>query len=87
MTNDDPLNYPDYIEKKFTFYITHGVKPERLDVYLARQVMNATRTKVQEAIESGFVLVNGLPAKASKKVQPGDTIECTLMKQIGRAHV
>lgn len=80
MTKDDPLNYPEYIEKQFVFNITHGVKPERLDIFLSRQVMNATRTKVQYAIENGNVLINGRPAKASRKIQPGDLVECTLMK-------
>ncbi len=80
MTDTEKNNYPDYIEKKLVFNISHGVKPERIDVFLTRQVMNATRTKVQAAIDGGKVLVNGTVAKASRKVQPGDTVECTLMK-------
>lgn len=80
MSETELNNYPDYIEKKFVFNITHGVKPERIDSYLVRQVMNATRTKVQDAIDKGMVLLNGKEVKASRRIQPGDVIECTLMK-------
>ncbi len=55
-----------------------GKRPERLDVYLARLIENATRSKVQAGIESGAVLVNGRQTKASCKVLPGDKIKITL---------
>lgn len=51
---------------------------ERLDVYLTRQVQNATRNKVARAITDGFVLVNGARVKPSYAVSPGDHIEVTL---------
>lgn len=50
----------------------------RLDVYLTRKVQNATRTKVQKAIDGGFVLVDGKPAKSSHPVGPGEVIDITL---------
>jgi 23S rRNA pseudouridine1911/1915/1917 synthase len=75
----DP-NYPDYIEKRFEFVIPAGQRPERLDVFLATAVANATRTKVQAAIEAGNVTLNGIIPKMSRKIQPGDVIVCTLLK-------
>ncbi|MBU1298795.1 MAG: RluA family pseudouridine synthase [Bacteroidetes bacterium] len=51
---------------------------ERLDVFLTHSVENATRTKVQEAIEAGLVLVNGKPTKASYRVSPNDVINITI---------
>ncbi|HEX9659399.1 MAG TPA: RluA family pseudouridine synthase [Rhodothermales bacterium] len=52
----------------------------RADVYLTRILANATRTKVQRGIKEGRVLVNGKKVKASYTVQPGDVIECTLLR-------
>jgi 23S rRNA pseudouridine1911/1915/1917 synthase len=51
---------------------------ERLDVFLTHFVENATRTKVQEAIEAGLVLVNGKPTKASYRVSPNDVINIAI---------
>ncbi|MFQ3598164.1 MAG: RluA family pseudouridine synthase [Chloroherpetonaceae bacterium] len=53
---------------------------ERIDKFLSRQVENATRTKVQQAIDEGRVLVNGNPVKANYKVAPSDEIEVTLTR-------
>ncbi|MEX2115766.1 MAG: RluA family pseudouridine synthase [Bacteroidota bacterium] len=51
---------------------------ERLDVYLTNRVQNATRNKVQKAIEAGTVLVNGKTVKPSHPVAPGEVIDITL---------
>ncbi len=51
---------------------------ERLDVYLTHQVQNATRTKVRNAIDAGFVLVNGKQVKASHAIAPGEVIDISL---------
>lgn len=78
--NEIRNNYPEYIEKVFTFSIPRNQKPERLDQFIARSVINATRTRVQKAIDEGLVTINGKCAKASRKVQPGDIVECKLLK-------
>lgn len=54
--------------------------PTRLDMYLTAKLPNATRTKVQDGIKEGHVLVNGSKPKASQLVQPNDVIECTILK-------
>lgn len=51
---------------------------ERLDVYLTHQIQNATRNKVQQAINEGLVLVDGKPVKPSHSVVPGEIIEVML---------
>ncbi|MBC8044470.1 MAG: RluA family pseudouridine synthase [Rhizobacter sp.] len=48
---------------------------ERIDTFLARQVVNATRNKVQTAIDEGRVTLNGKPVKANTKLRPADRIE------------
>jgi 23S rRNA pseudouridine1911/1915/1917 synthase len=60
------------------FVIPAGQKKIRVDVYLSRQVENTTRSKVQQAIRAGMVLVNGRCVKSSYALAPGDTIEVTL---------
>jgi 23S rRNA pseudouridine1911/1915/1917 synthase len=52
----------------------------RLDVYITSFVENATRNKVQEAIKSGYVTVNGKKEKSSYKLLPGDKIFIELPK-------
>jgi 23S rRNA pseudouridine1911/1915/1917 synthase len=65
-----------------TIYITvpPGKKKERIDVFLAHQVENASRSKVQIAIKKGYVLVNDKPVKANHIVAPGELITVTLPK-------
>ncbi len=70
----------DYIDTEFKFDITHGFKPERLDVFLTNSIKNASRTKIKAAIDSGQALVNGQKAKASLKIKPGDYITCIVRK-------
>jgi 23S rRNA pseudouridine1911/1915/1917 synthase len=49
---------------------------ERLDVYITRHVENATRSRVQAAIEAGWVRVSGVEVrKAGYRVRAGDRIE------------
>lgn len=57
-----------------------GKVRERLDVFLTHQVENATRSKVQKAIEEGLVLVDGKTVKPSHKVSPGEVVHVTLLK-------
>lgn len=73
-------NKAEYIEQIFEFHVPKGQKPERLDQYITRMVQNATRTKVQKAIDDGRVLVNGIVAKSSRRIQPLDHIICRILK-------
>lgn len=63
-----------------TITVTAGQTPERIDRFITHAVLRATRNKVQNAIDSGAVLVNGRPTKANYRVRPGDIIVITLMK-------
>ncbi len=58
----------------FRFEITAGTKPVRIDKYLSNSIQNASRSKVQNAIDAGSVLVNEKPIKASYKIKPNDII-------------
>ncbi|HVN47242.1 MAG TPA: RluA family pseudouridine synthase [Bacteroidota bacterium] len=48
---------------------------KRLDVYLTNRIENATRNKVQQAIEAGAVLVNQKKVKSSYQLNPNDVID------------
>jgi 23S rRNA pseudouridine1911/1915/1917 synthase len=78
--NTERDNYPRHIEQVFEIKVSKHKEPERIDSYLAGAIKNATRSKVRKAIDEGNVLINGNPAKASRKVQPNDEIKCTIMK-------
>ncbi|MCU0453659.1 MAG: RluA family pseudouridine synthase [Bacteroidetes bacterium] len=65
---------------RLRFDVPAGQSRVRLDVYLTRMVENATRAKVQAAIDDGLVLVNGKARKSSYAVLPGDVIEVTLRR-------
>ena len=50
----------------------------RIDKFLADRLANVTRTRVQSAIEAGFVQVNGKAVKSNYKVHPGDSVVISL---------
>ncbi|HNF72453.1 MAG TPA: S4 domain-containing protein, partial [Chitinophagaceae bacterium] len=58
----------------FDFVIEKGQEPYRIDKYLMNKMSNATRTKIQEAIDEGLVLVNGKSIRPNYKVKPGDHV-------------
>jgi 23S rRNA pseudouridine1911/1915/1917 synthase len=68
------------LDNHYHFTADPGQQPMRLDLYLTQQIANATRSKVQDGIKAGHVLVNGNPAKSSYLIQPDDVIEVTLPK-------
>lgn len=55
-----------------------GQKMVRLDQFLTDKIPNATRTKIQAAIEAAGVKVNAQPVKPSYKVKPLDEIVISL---------
>jgi 23S rRNA pseudouridine1911/1915/1917 synthase len=50
----------------------------RIDRFLVDRLPNVTRTKIQGAIEVGFIKVNGNEVRSSYKVHPGDVIVVSL---------
>ena len=66
--------------KKLTLQVSRVQTPMRIDQYLTRQVENATRNKVQEAIEEGRVLVNEKIVKSNYRIKSCDLIEMTFLR-------
>ncbi|GAB4468318.1 MAG: RluA family pseudouridine synthase [Thermoflexibacter sp.] len=50
----------------------------RIDKFLSNRLPNVSRNKIQEAIEAGFVAVNGKPTKANYKIRPLDLITVSM---------
>ncbi len=66
--------------REIEIHVPAGKVRERLDVFLTHHVENATRSKVQQAIKEGLVLVDGKVIKSSYKISPGEVIHITLPK-------
>ncbi len=58
----------------FRFEVDSGQSPLRLDKYLAINMRNSSRSKIQSAADEGQLLVNGVAQKASYKVRPADIV-------------
>ncbi len=81
MNDNTRTHYPEKQEQVVEFHVGAGAEVQRIDVYLCSVIRNATRTKVQTAIDGGNVLVNGKVIKSSYKIQPGDHIVCTVLRR------
>lgn len=66
-------NSEDVYEKK-TFTVDKGQEPMRIDKWVQNHIEGATRNKIQQGIESGFLTVNGKIVKSNYKIKPGDDI-------------
>lgn len=60
--------------ERFAITIDKGQEPLRLDKFLVARIENATRNKVQKAIEAGRVLVNNKAVQPNYKIKPADEV-------------
>ncbi|MBS3946217.1 MAG: RluA family pseudouridine synthase [Melioribacter sp.] len=65
-------------EKKIRIVLPEGKKKERIDVYLANSVENASRSRIQKLIKANFVTVDNKIVKANYSLSPGEVIELTI---------
>lgn len=76
----------DFEEEELELYEHHrivvdkGQSPVRIDKFLTEKIANATRNRVQRAIDAGTILVNGQPSKSNYKIKPADEIRVLLEK-------
>ena len=54
--------------------IEKGQESIRIDKYVMNRLEGATRNKVQQALEEGFIIVNGGVVKSNYKIRPKDEI-------------
>ena len=64
----------DELYERFSITIDKGQEPLRIDKFLMQRLENATRNKLQQAINTGMVLVNGKEVRPNYKVKPLDAV-------------
>ncbi len=67
------------VSSRRQFTVTAGDAGQRLDVYVAHQLPELSRTRIQELIREGLVRVNGGPAKRAQRVAGGEVIEVAVV--------
>lgn len=78
---DEGEDISETLYERMNLIVDRGQDPVRLDKFLTARIENISRNKVQQAIESGRVLVNNKAASANYKIRPGDSIVCFSDKQ------
>jgi 23S rRNA pseudouridine1911/1915/1917 synthase len=68
----------DGLYERHRFVSDKGQTPLRIDKFLMTKIANASRNKIQDGIESGFVTVNDVVVKANYKVKPLDIITVSM---------
>jgi 23S rRNA pseudouridine1911/1915/1917 synthase len=81
MASEEQLNLPDEtaessdeLYERFQFVADKGQEPYRIDKFLMNRIEGATRNKLQQAINTGMVLVNDKQVKQNYKVKAFDRI-------------
>lgn len=59
----------------FRLVADQGQAPMRLDVYMSTHLEDTSRSRIQQALKEGYVLVNEKKEKANYIVRPGDIIK------------
>ncbi len=72
--NPDIQDNNDELYERFSITIDKGQEPLRIDKFLANRIEGATRNKLQQAINLGLVLVNGVAIRSNYKIKPLDSI-------------
>jgi len=65
-------------DRTFSFSITEEENDRRIDVFLASQITDLTRTRIQDLIRNGFVKVNDEPPKRSYRLKSGDFVSLSI---------
>lgn len=71
---DDSSEGSEELYERMNLVVDRGQEPMRLDKFLVQRIENASRNKVQHAIESGRVLINGKQVQSNYKIKPGEEI-------------
>ena len=74
----------DALYERKVFIVDKGQEPYRIDKWVQMHMEGATRNKVQQGIEAGFLTVNGKTVKSNYKIKPGD--EIVLMSLVNPEH-
>lgn len=62
------------LQERERFIVNKGQEPLRIDKFLQNRIEGATRNKIQQALDEGWILVNGKTVKANHKIKPGEEV-------------
>src|SRR5687767_2517093 len=71
---DESSEISEVLYERMNLVVDKGQEPIRIDKFLVARIEHASRNKVQQAIESGRVLINGKQVTANHKIKPGEEI-------------
>lgn len=71
---DDSQEGSEELYERMNLIVDKGQEPIRIDKFLVARIEHASRNKVQHAIESGRVLINGKQVTSNYKIKPGEEI-------------
>ena len=71
MSDDEPILHEPRLRQ---LTVPEEADGQRLDLFLAEQLNDVSRSRVQLLLEQGSVLISGKLAKASRKVRSGESI-------------
>jgi len=72
------VQQPGELYEHFALTVDKGQSSLRIDKFLTCRLENASRNRIQEAVNNGNILVNNIPIKASYKVKPLDQISIVM---------
>jgi 23S rRNA pseudouridine1911/1915/1917 synthase len=64
----------DELYERLNLKVDKGQEPVRIDKFLVQRIENASRNKIQKALEAGMVLVNNKQVQPNYKIRPLDEI-------------
>ncbi len=79
LNNPEDINTTEQEATTQIFRVEESAAGTRLDAFLAAQIADWSRARLQRLIEDGDVLLNGRAAKSSSKLRAGDEIEVELI--------
>jgi 23S rRNA pseudouridine1911/1915/1917 synthase len=71
---DNPGDSETQLYEQYRFVADQGQTLLRIDKFLVCHITRVSRSRIQDAADAGYVLVNGLPVKSSYKVKPADIV-------------
>jgi len=69
-----PSDPSEELYERLNLKVDRGQEPLRIDKFLVQRIENASRNKIQKALESGMVLVNSRQVQPNYKIRPLDEI-------------
>src|SRR5262249_38894171 len=79
---EDTSESSDELYERMNIVVDKGQEPFRIDKFLAGRIENASRNKIQQAIDAGRVLVNNKIVQPNYKIRPSDNIIIYSEKQV-----